>query len=162
MMDIDRAQSIIFENTPKFSELVQFVSHINIPPFRASIKDGYAVGTNSGKGVKKVIGYINAGDPTNENVFKDDECYKINTGAAVPLCAGAIVQIEDTKLVLEENGLEKEVEILIEPKYGLDIREVGSDLKAGTHLFTHRRPLNTVEDAILASVGQLAPNQWVR
>lgn len=163
MIDVDRAQNIIFENTPTFSEAKAYASAINIPPFRASIKDGYAVSANCGRGVKKVIGFINAGDPVNEIVFKDDECFKINTGAAVPLCAGAIVQVEDTKLVSStEDGVETEVEILLAPKYGLDIREVGSDLKTGMHLFTHRRPLNSIETAILASTGQIASNQWVR
>lgn len=40
----------------------------------------------------------------------------------MPANCDAIVQIEDTKLVSEENGVEKEVEILIEPTQGLDIR----------------------------------------
>ena len=33
----------------------------NLPPFRASIKDGYAVIANDGKGQRKVIGSIEAG-----------------------------------------------------------------------------------------------------
>lgn len=40
----------------------------------------------------------------------------------MPECCDAIVQIEDTKLISEEKGVEKEVEILIEPVKGLDIR----------------------------------------
>lgn len=40
----------------------------------------------------------------------------------MPANCDAIVQIEDTKLVKEDMGVEKEVDILIEPKKGLDIR----------------------------------------
>lgn len=100
-----------------------FKSPVNIPEFRASIKDGYAVKANgSCKGVKNVIGYIGAGDDIVRQDFDSNDCFKINTGAAVPDFANAIVQVEDTVLVREENGVEKEVEIRIEASEGLDIR----------------------------------------
>lgn len=100
-----------------------FKSPVNIPEFRASIKDGYAVKADGKcKGIKKVLGYISAGDDIVREDFDSDSCYKINTGAAVPDFANAIVQIEDTKLVKAENGAEKEVEIFVEPNDGLDIR----------------------------------------
>ncbi|XP_063696022.1 molybdenum cofactor synthesis protein cinnamon [Culicoides brevitarsis] len=160
MIEVDRAQDIIFENTNKFAPVQSFASGVDIPPFRASIKDGYAVKASGGKGVKKVLGYINAGNKINTSELKDNECFKINTGAPVPANCDAIVQIEDTKLIKEENGIEKEVEILIQPTKNLDIRDVGTDLKKATKLFAHRRPLSTVEHAILASVGQIAVSDW--
>lgn len=100
-----------------------YKSPVNIPEFRASIKDGYAVKADgSCKGIKKVIGYISAGDDIVHDDFHNDSCYKINTGAAVPSHANAIVQIEDTKLIRSSNGIEQEIDILIEPCDGLDIR----------------------------------------
>lgn len=100
-----------------------FKSPVNIPEFRTSIKDGYAIKTNgSCKGVKKVIGYISAGDVIVHDDFNCDSCYKINTGAPVPHHANAIIQIEDTKLIRSEERIEKEVEICIEADEGLDIR----------------------------------------
>lgn len=99
-----------------------FKSPVNIPEFRASIKDGYAVNVSSGSGIKNVIGYISAGDDIIHEHFDVNSCYKINTGAAVPDFADAIIQIEDTKLIRAENGIEKEVEICIEPTKDLDIR----------------------------------------
>lgn len=36
---------------------------MNLPPFRASIKDGYAMNSIGGAGIKNVIGYVAAGDP---------------------------------------------------------------------------------------------------
>lgn len=100
-----------------------YKSPVNIPDFRASIKDGYAVKANgSCLGVKKVIGYISAGDDVIHDDFDRGKCYKINTGAPVPDFATAVAQVEDTKLINKEDDVEKEVEILIEPTVGLDIR----------------------------------------
>lgn len=124
MLAVDVALKIILEaiHRNEFSHR-DFKSPVNIPEFRASIKDGYAVKANgSCKGVKQVIGYISAGDDVKHEDFDSNCCYKINTGAAVPDFADAIVQVEDTKLIKTENGIEKEVEILIEPPQGLDIR----------------------------------------
>lgn len=100
-----------------------YKSPVNIPEFRASIKDGYAVKANgSCLGVKKVIGYISAGDDVITDDFDRRKCYKINTGAPVPDFATAVVQVEDTKVISKEDDVEKEVEIFIEPSIGLDIR----------------------------------------
>lgn len=124
MIEVDIALKIIFDavNRTDFSHR-EFKSPVNIPEFRASIKDGYAVKADGKcKGVKKVIGYIGAGDNVIHQNFDSIACYKINTGAAVPDFADAVVQVEDTKLLKIENETEKEIEILIEPTQGLDIR----------------------------------------
>lgn len=49
-------------NNNKNVNFASFESPLNLPPFRASIKDGYAVQADGGKGIKKVIGYVAAGD----------------------------------------------------------------------------------------------------
>jgi gephyrin len=51
---------------------------------------------------------------------------RINTGAPVPPGADCVVQVEDTKLICEdEDGkTEVEIEILVPPKVGQDIRYV--------------------------------------
>lgn len=124
MIAVDVALKTILDaiHSTQFSHS-RFQSPVNIPEFRASIKDGYAVKANgSCKGIKNVIGYISAGDDIVRHDFDSDSCYKINTGAAVPDFANAIVQIEDTKLIKSDNGIEKEVEFLVEPTDGLDIR----------------------------------------
>lgn len=61
-------------------------SPMNLPPFRASIKDGYVANSKTGDGIKKVLSYIAAGDSVaNITAPSDwDFCCKINTGAAVP------------------------------------------------------------------------------
>jgi len=60
----------------------------------------------------------------------EDECYKINTGAPLPLEADCVVQVEDTKLLqLDKNGQESLVDILVEPQAGLDVRYVLRNIK---------------------------------
>lgn len=56
--------------------------------------------------------------------LSDGECIRINTGAPVPEGADAVVQVEDTVLVTEggDGRQEVEIEILVAPKVGQDIR----------------------------------------
>jgi gephyrin len=51
---------------------------------------------------------------------------RINTGAPVPAGADCVVQVEDTKLIQEaDDGVtELEIEILLPPKVGQDIRYI--------------------------------------
>ncbi|KAI1716638.1 putative molybdopterin binding domain-containing protein [Ditylenchus destructor] len=87
------------------------------PPFRASIKDGYAVIAADGAGSRRVIGTSTASkDKCFSAMIRSGQCCRINTGAPLPAGADA-VSVEE--LV---------VEILDAPKVGQDIREVGSDV----------------------------------
>lgn len=128
MVAVEDAISLIMANLEKiydeqYDDIPQR-SSINIPPFRASVKDGYAIKACGGKGVKNVIKIISAGDGIIRADFKVDECFKINTGAPIPNYADCIVQVEDTKLLEIKDDLEKKVEILTEPSISLDIRLV--------------------------------------
>ena len=44
-------------------------SKCDLPPFRASIKDGYAVISNDGKGKRKVLSGIKAGETVSNVIF---------------------------------------------------------------------------------------------
>lgn len=161
MISVSEALDIIFRNLKrKVLDDIPKISPINIPAFRASIKDGYAVKHGS-QGLRKVIGYINAGDSIVNIDFNDDECYKINTGAPIPIFATAIVQIEDTKLIESDpiRGVELKVEILVNVPNGLDIREIGSDLSKDSILFDHDDPITVAEKSVLASVGIIPKTQ---
>lgn len=126
MIQVEDALKQVFANIPRLSKPKEFKSPINCPPFRASIKDGYAMKSSSTSKIRKVIGFVNAGDKIAVDNFDDDECFKINTGAPVPDFADAIVQVEDTKLIKsKEDGSEEEIELQKMPKKDCDIREVG-------------------------------------
>lgn len=123
MIAVDAALKIVLDSVTPYRSKYQILSPINIPEFRASIKDGYAVKANGGKGVKRVIGNISAGGSIDTVEFTSDACFKINTGAPVPHFADAIIQVEDTRVINRtEDGVEKEVELLVDPIVNLDIR----------------------------------------
>ena len=57
-------------------------------------------------------------------VVTQGHCVRISTGAPLPPGADAVVQVEDTKLLLEtsDGAVEIEIEILVMPSVGQDIR----------------------------------------
>lgn len=123
MISFDNALEIVLKNITNAQSVPTICSPINVPEFRASIKDGYAVKSSGGKGIKRVIEYVSAGEAIRTNDFQGSECFKINTGAPVPDFADCVIQVEDTKLLKSNsNGIEEEVEILIDPIQDLDIR----------------------------------------
>lgn len=71
MLPVKVALEVILSTVQSNKELLNFLNNyespINIPPFRASIKDGYALKSGF-SGVKKVVGYISAGDTVNFSV----------------------------------------------------------------------------------------------
>ncbi|XP_055638140.1 molybdenum cofactor synthesis protein cinnamon [Toxorhynchites rutilus septentrionalis] len=154
MIDVGEALKIILSAIDSKSSPKKQMSRVNIPPFRASIKDGYAMKSIGGKGVKRVIKYVAAGSGIIRDNFNIDECYKINTGAPVPDYADCVVQVEDTKLISSVNDAESIVEILIDPTPDLDIRPIGSDLRMGEEVFEYRFPLSAAQKSLLASIGE--------
>lgn len=122
MISVAQALETILKSVSNAQSMPIICSPVNIPEFRASIKDGYAVKSSGGKGMKRVIGYVSAGESIQKMDFKGNECFKINTGAPVPVFADCVIQVEDTKLISNDNVVEKEVDILIDPVEDLDIR----------------------------------------
>lgn len=158
MINVEDAGRIIKSKLEQFNrndslKFESFESPFDLPPFRASIKDGYAMKAAGGIGTKNVIGYVAAGDEVVSEDFPDNCCYKINTGAPVPDFADCVIQVEDTKIVVTESNMEKVIEILVEPTVDLDIRPIGNDLEKGQRLFTHGTPDSVAYPAMFASVG---------
>lgn len=127
----------------------------DLPPFRASIKDGYAVLTKDGKGRRKVLGGLKAGTTATSISLEPGTCIRVNTGAPVPDDATAVVQVEDTQLILKsnDNTEEKEIEIIIAPEEGQDIRPIGSDLQKGSLVLKSHSKIGAAEVGLLAACG---------
>lgn len=126
MIEVEEALKQVFANIPCLSEPKEYFSPMDCPPFRASIKDGYAMKSSSTSTARKVIGYVNAGDSIIAKDFDADECFKINTGAPIPEFADSVVQVEDTKLIKWlDDGTETEIELTKLPKMDCDIRQIG-------------------------------------
>lgn len=125
-----------------------------MPPFPASVKDGYACLSTDGVGPRKVNAAITAGDaPTTPLCM--GECVRINTGAALPAGADCVVQVEDTKLLLasDDGVTELEIEILIAPEPGQDVRPVGFDIAMGATLVDKGESIDAAKIGVLAGAG---------
>lgn len=70
---LDKILSCMIVENNRFL-LEDFKSPVDIPPFRASVKDGYAMRSSGFSGTKKVVGYISAGDEVSwlflHNIFE--------------------------------------------------------------------------------------------
>lgn len=130
-------------------------SKYDLPPFRASIKDGYAVLANDGKGKRKVLSGIKAGDTVTTIKLVPGTCVRVNTGAPIPDDATAVIQVEDTKLIkgTADNMEEEEIEIMKEVKSGQDIRSIGCDIKKGELILKSGTKLGAVELGLAAACG---------
>lgn len=109
------------------------VSPINMPPFRQSAMDGYALCLN-GNTVYKVIGEVKAGDHY-QPVLNPGEAVRIFTGAPVPDSAGAVIMQERTQVADDRLTIDAPVQA------GENIRPLGEQvlkediaLKKGTKL----------------------------
>lgn len=126
----------------------------SLPPFRASLKDGYAAIAGDGVGVRDVLGSSVAGSNPADLKVTPGKCVRINTGAPVPDGADCVIQVEDTELVEESDDGREEVKInvLVPPTIGQDIREIGSDFSEHERL-VFDNPLTSEDLGLLASVG---------
>lgn len=127
MVAVGEALKIVLREVPRILfDATLYMSHHDAPPFRASLKDGYAVRVDAMafEPVLRVLGTIDAGDAVQTWHFAPHECYKINTGAAVPEHANAIIQVEDTEVLdRRSDGREKTIHVRSgKPREGQDIR----------------------------------------
>ncbi|XP_051953938.1 gephyrin-like isoform X2 [Xyrauchen texanus] len=125
----------------------------NLPPFPASVKDGYAVRAD-GPGDRFIIGESQAGEQPTHTVMPG-QVMRVTTGAPIPCGADAVVQIEDTELLREsDDGTEElEVRILVQVRPGQDIRPIGHDIKRGECVLAKGTHMGPSEIGLLATVG---------
>eukprot|EP00062_Callorhinchus_milii_P004139 gi/632942192/ref/XP_007886279.1/ PREDICTED: gephyrin isoform X1 [Callorhinchus milii] len=126
----------------------------NLPPFPASVKDGYAVRAADGPGDRFIIGESQAGEQPTQTVMPG-QVMRVTTGAPIPCGADAVVQIEDTELIREsDDGTEElEVRILTQARPGQDIRPIGHDIKRGECVLAKGTHMGPSEIGLLATVG---------
>ncbi|KAM7190012.1 hypothetical protein V8F33_009712 [Rhypophila sp. PSN 637] len=177
MLPVDDALQQIRQHTPEpqvtlakvYSSLVGAVlaedvlARENVPAFRASIVDGYAVVVPSDGNMKGTfpVTAISHAAPGQVAPLKEGEIARITTGAPLPPGATSVIMVEDTVLASTkktEDGKEEEetVEILADNvKEGENIREVGSDIKQGTVILRKGDQVSSVggEIGLLAAVG---------
>jgi molybdopterin molybdotransferase len=122
----------------------------DVPPFRNSAMDGYAV---RGADVQqanvrlRVIGSVAAGAMPQGPVGAG-EAMRIMTGAPMPEGADTVVRVEDT-----DNGMEA-VTITRATPTATSVRRAGEDLQRGDTVVARGAILRAAEIGVLASIGR--------
>ena len=171
MISVEEAQKIVLSHCQtlgtkqiRFTDALGYILAEDVfakdplPPFPASIKDGYAVLVSDGSGNRRVTGGTYAGIQPSAASFgckQENVCVRINTGAPVPDGFDAVVQVEDTKLLktTDDGKEEVEIEIMQAPSIGQDIRKIGSDIEEGSKVLSKHSRLGPAEIGLLATVG---------
>ncbi len=124
-------------------------STINVPNYKNSAMDGYAINVkdfNEKNNVYKCIGESFAGNPFNGRL-KSNEAIKVMTGGLIPNTCNAVVMKE---LVKENNGV---IEISSRIFKNQNIRFPGEDIKKNKTILFKGKKINEIDIGILASLG---------
>lgn len=158
MISIDEAFSILENTVSPLQEmevsLLQARNHvlaetlyssINMPPFRQSTMDGFAICIHDSLSYN-IVGEVKAGDIYPEEL-QPGQAVKIFTGAAVPDSAQAVIQIEkvtvtNTQLLLQENI-----------KSDTNIRQIGAQISKNDVALAINTFLNAAAIGFLAGLG---------
>lgn len=133
------------EKAGGYKLFADILSPINMPPFRQSAMDGYALHRHDDLSYK-LIGEVKAGDG-HEPELKKGEAVRIFTGAPVPDSANAVIMQE--KVVV--NG--KSITILEQIPLEHNIRPLGEQVKAGAIALKKNTKLTPAAIGYLLSLG---------
>jgi len=120
-------------------------SPINMPPFKQSAMDGYALKL-SGTDTYKIIGEVQAGS-VNKYTLTEGETVRIFTGASVPKSADTVVMQEHVSRV------ENTISITKRPLKNANVRPMGEQLKQGQLSLEKGTLLNAAALGFLAGLG---------
>ncbi|HEX6061831.1 MAG TPA: gephyrin-like molybdotransferase Glp [Candidatus Limnocylindria bacterium] len=126
------------------------VADRDVPPFRNSAMDGYAViaaDVESAPATLRVVGEIAAGGMPSRPIARG-EAMRIMTGAPLPDGADTIVRVEDT-----DNRTDR-VTVTAATKLGTSVRAAGEDLKRGETILRSGTVLRPAEIGVLATIGR--------
>lgn len=173
MISIDEALGLVLANLPvPTTEEVRLLDALgrvlvedlvatdDIPPYRRSVMDGYAVRSTDTEAapVELVcVGEVRAG-AANPGVIGPGETMMIMTGAPVPGGADAVQKVEKT----ERSADGDKVILLKGVKPGENIAKPGFEAKAGEIVLEAGRLIGPPEIGILASFGHVRVKVWRR
>lgn len=164
MINYKQAQEIIQGNAGSFGKELIDIDHAlgrvlaeniitarDYPPFNRSAMDGFALNIEDfNKGIRrfKIIETILAGQKSHKELSSGG-CYKIMTGAAVPVSANVVIRREDTN--------ENEPDVFLEASqcvYFQNIALKGQDLKKDVIALKAPFKINASSIGLLASLGK--------
>jgi molybdopterin molybdotransferase len=173
MLDVDRALARVVEAFTSLPEVdqpltevygqvlsIDVVARDNVPPFRNSAMDGFAVRSSDTARASwkapvtlRVIGHAAAGQGEIQFVGSG-EAVRIMTGAPLPDGADAVVRFEETdEPANAEAATLGRVKIFRTAKALDNVREAGEDIGKGRMVLCMGRQLGPAEVGLLASVG---------
>jgi molybdopterin molybdotransferase len=159
MISIDEAINLVkSKSNPLFKETMlpieksgsyllskDVLSPINMPPFRQSAMDGYALNLHDDL-TYTLVGEVKAGDD-HQPILNKGEAVRIFTGAAVPDTANAVIMQE--KVII--NGSDLVIENQLTENH--NIRAVGEQVKKGDLALPKDTKLTPAAIGYLASLG---------
>jgi molybdopterin molybdotransferase len=119
---------------------------VDLPPFRSSAMDGYAVRSADAPGRLRIAGQSAAGRPS-EAPLAPGTAIGISTGAVVPDEADAVVPVE----IVQVEGDEV---VVPAAEAGAHVRTAGSDVRAGAVVVAAGTRLGPPQVAALAAAGR--------
>ncbi|HVV57221.1 MAG TPA: gephyrin-like molybdotransferase Glp [Gaiellaceae bacterium] len=121
------------------------VAAVDLPGFRSSAMDGYAVRVADGSGSRRIVDRSAAGRPAHR-ALGPGEAIEISTGAVVPDGADAVVPVEEVVV----DGESVTVAVVQE---GDNIRPVGGDVTAGAVVAEAGSVVGPAQVGALAAAG---------
>ena len=160
--EIARQKSLDLVNQTTFKEIIPISEAIgrvlskdvicvkNLPAFNNSAMDGFAIKFSDAGKTLNINKVIFAGDKgvKVEPSLKENECYKIMTGAKVPFDADTIIPIENCFDVTQNS-----VRIPLEIKKGANLRLKGEEQKEGSVILKRGEKITSSFITLLASQG---------
>jgi molybdopterin molybdotransferase len=130
------------------------IAPLNLPGFRRSAMDGYAIMAKDTYGASTtnpltltIQGYVEIGD-TNAPVLKPNHAIRISTGAPLPKDATAVIKIEDCEEVDDQN-----LEVYSSISKGKNVAEMDEDVAKGTTIYSKDHRIRPWDIAMLTSLG---------
>jgi len=158
MIAVKEAKQFIENNTTSSEKIIisleeavnynlskNIFSTIDMPPFRQSAMDGYALHLQD-SGIYSIQGEVKAGD-SHHPILNKGNAVRIFTGAAVPDTANAVIMQEKTSIV----GNELRTQKIVLPQE--NIRPLGEQVKKGEIALKKGTKLTPAGIGYLASLG---------
>lgn len=154
---IYQADSEIIPSITALDRILQddILSDVNLPGFRRSAMDGYAVAASDTFGSSEtnpitlaLSGIIEIGDIDTVNL-KPNTAMRISTGAPLPIGADAVVKIEDCEIVSDT-----QIDIMVTVNVGTNVSKEDEDVKKGNLVLRADTIIRPWDIAILESIGK--------
>ncbi|OPX27478.1 MAG: molybdopterin molybdenumtransferase MoeA [Campylobacteraceae bacterium 4484_166] len=139
-------QLLKIEQIPNRVSAMDISATINLPSFRTSAMDGYAMKLAYINQTHEIVGTILSGEYKSFDI-EDSQAVKIMTGACVPENTDVVVPIENVQFI------NNKIKVIGSFKQNQNIRAVGEDVKIGENIIKKGQTINFANISLLSSQG---------